>query len=82
MAYGKPVVGYIHDEAARRTAEAFGVDVPIVRTTKGTLAADLRPLLESAEERRTSGAASRTYVEQVHDADKLADRLIDIYSRL
>ena len=82
MAYGKPVVGYIHDEAATRTAAAFGVDLPIVRSTKETLAADLRPLLESAEERRARGAAGRSYVERVHDADKMADRLIDIYSRL
>lgn len=82
MAYGKPVVGYIHDEAATRTAAAFGVDLPIVRTTKETLAADLRTLLESAEERRARGAAGRSYVERVHDADKMADRLIDIYSRL
>jgi hypothetical protein len=82
MAYGKPVVAYLHDEAAARTAAAFGVDVPIVRTTKETLAADLRPLLESAEERRARGAAGRSYVERVHDADKMADRLIDIYSRL
>jgi glycosyltransferase involved in cell wall biosynthesis len=82
MAYGKPVVAYIHDEAAARTAAAFGVNVPIVRTTKETLAADLRPLLESAEERRARGAAGRSYVERVHDADKMADRLIDIYSRL
>jgi len=45
-------------------------------------AADLRPLLESAEERGARGAAGRSYVERVHDADKMADRLIDIYSRL
>jgi hypothetical protein len=82
MAYGKPVVGHILDEAAARTAAAFGVDVPIVRTTKETLAADLGPLLESAEERRERGAAGRAYVERVHDAAEMADRLIDIYSRL
>jgi glycosyltransferase involved in cell wall biosynthesis len=82
MAYGKPVVGYILDEAATRTAAAFGVEVPIVRTTKETLAADLRTLAGSAEERRSRGAAGRAYVERVHDADKMADRLIDIYSRL
>ena len=82
MAYGKPVVGYIHDEAATRTAAAFGVEVPIVRTTKETLATDLRTLARSDEERRSRGAAGRTYVERVHDADKMADRLIDIYSRL
>jgi glycosyltransferase involved in cell wall biosynthesis len=82
MAYGKPVVGYIHDEAATRTAAAFGVDVPIVRTTKEILATDLRTLAGSDEERRSRGTAGRAYVERVHDADKMADRLIDIYSRL
>jgi glycosyltransferase involved in cell wall biosynthesis len=82
MAYGKPVVGYIHEEAASRTAQAFGADVPIVRTTKETLARDLRPLVESAEKRRERGASSRAYVERVHDAGAMADRLIDIYSQL
>jgi glycosyltransferase involved in cell wall biosynthesis len=82
MAYGKPVAGYIHDEAAARTAAAFGVELPIVRTTKETLAADLRQLVGSSELRRERGAASRAYVERVHDADAMADRLIDIYSRL
>jgi glycosyltransferase involved in cell wall biosynthesis len=82
MAYGKPVVGYIHDEAAARTAHAFGVEVPIVRTTKETLAADLKPLLASAEDRRARGAASRAYVERVHDAASMADRLLAIYSQL
>lgn len=82
MAYGKPVVGFIHEEAAARTAEAFGVEVPIVRTTRETLARDVRPLVDSAEERRATGAAARAYVERVHDADAMADRLVAIYSRL
>jgi glycosyltransferase involved in cell wall biosynthesis len=82
MAYGKPVVGYLHDEAATRTAAAFGVEVPIVRTTKETLATALLTLAASDEERRSRGAAGRAYAERVHDADKMADRLIDIYSRL
>ena len=82
MAYGKPVVGYIHEQAAARTAAAFGDEVPIVRTTKETLAADLRPLLDSAEERQARAAASRAYVERVHDADKMADRLLAIYADL
>jgi hypothetical protein len=53
-----------------------------MRTANETLASDLRPLLDSAEKRHTLGAASRAYVERVHDADKMADRLIHIYSRL
>jgi Arc/MetJ family transcription regulator len=82
MAFGKPVLGYIHDEAAARTAEAFGVELPIVRTTKDSLAADLRRLVGSSDERRERGAAARAYAERVHDADVMAARLIDIYSRL
>jgi glycosyltransferase involved in cell wall biosynthesis len=82
MAYGKPVAGFIHDEAAARTAKAFGVEVPIARTTKNTLVEDLRRLADSHEERHDRGRASRAYVERVHDADAMADRLIDIYSRL
>ena len=41
-----------------------------------------RPLVESPEERRRIGAASRAYVERVHDADRIADRLIEIYARV
>ena len=82
MAHGKPVIGYIHEEAAARTADAFGIGVPIVRTTRETLTDDLRRLTESPDERRTKGVASRAYVERVHDADAMADRLIDIYAAL
>jgi len=82
MALGKPVVSFLHDEAVERTRQAFGIDVPIVKATKETLADVLRPLVESPAERRRIGAASRAYVERVHDADAVADRLLDLYSRL
>jgi glycosyltransferase involved in cell wall biosynthesis len=55
MAYGKPVVGYIHEEAAAATAAAFGAAPPIVRTTRETLANDLRRLAEAPDERRAKG---------------------------
>ncbi|HEX9417039.1 MAG TPA: glycosyltransferase [Gaiellaceae bacterium] len=82
MALGKPVLTFLHDEAVRRTEEAYGVKMPLVPTTKETLAETLAPLVESAEERRRIGQASRTYVERVHDADKVADKLIEIYRSL
>jgi glycosyltransferase involved in cell wall biosynthesis len=82
MALAKPVVTYLHDEAVARTEQAFGVQVPVVSATAETLVERLRPLVESAEERRRVGEASRAYVERVHDAEKLADRLIEIYERL
>ena len=52
MALGKPVVTFLHEEAVRRTSEAFGVEVPIVGATKETLRDVLRPLVESPDERR------------------------------
>jgi glycosyltransferase involved in cell wall biosynthesis len=82
MALGKPVVSFLHDEARRRTGEAFGLDVPIVQATRETLADALRPLVDTPAERRRLGAAGRAYVERVHDADAVADRLLDIYAQL
>jgi glycosyltransferase involved in cell wall biosynthesis len=82
MALGKPVVTYLKDDVVRRTEEAFGVPVPIVSATKETLAERLRPLVDSPAERRRIGAESRAYVERVHDIDKVADRLLELYSRL
>jgi hypothetical protein len=43
---------------------------------------DLRPLVEQPPLRRELGAAGRAYVEQVHDIDRIADRLIDLYGSL
>jgi glycosyltransferase involved in cell wall biosynthesis len=82
MALGKPVVTYLKEDVVRRTEEAFGVRVPIVSATKETLVGRLRSLVESPDERRRIGAESRAYVERVHDIDKVADRLIELYSRL
>jgi glycosyltransferase involved in cell wall biosynthesis len=82
MALGKPVVTFLHDEAVRRTEEAFGIEVPIVSATKETLAAALHPLASSPDERRRLGAASRAYVEQVHDVERVADRLLALYALL
>ena len=48
MALGKPVVTFLHDEAVRRTEEAFGTRVPIVSATAETLREALRPLVADA----------------------------------
>ena len=82
MALGKPVVTFLHDEAVRRTEEAFGIEVPLVAATKETLRERLRPLVASPEERRRIGAASRAYVERVHDLERVTDRLLDVYAAL
>ncbi len=82
MALGKPVVTFLHDEAVRRTNAAFGTEVPIVSATAETLREQLRPLVADAAARRRIGAASRVYVERVHDIERIADRLLDVYARL
>jgi glycosyltransferase involved in cell wall biosynthesis len=82
MALGKPVVTFLHEEAVRRTEEAFGLRVPIVAATRDSLRDVLRPLVESPEERRRVGAASRAYVEEVHDLRRVADRLLALYAEL
>jgi glycosyltransferase involved in cell wall biosynthesis len=82
MALGKPVVTFLHEEAVRRTEEAFSVHVPIVGATKETLTEALQPLAESAAERRRVGAASRAYAEEVHGLERMTDRLLALYAEL
>jgi O-antigen/teichoic acid export membrane protein/glycosyltransferase involved in cell wall biosynthesis len=82
MALGKPVVTSLHADAVERTQSAFGVPLPLVHATKETLVDTLRALVESPEERARIGAESRAYVEQVHDADRSAARLLEIYEEL
>ena len=82
MALGKPVVAHIDAATAERSERGFGIRLPIVPATKETLAGALRPLVEQPALRREIGAQSRAYVEQVHDIDRVADRLLDVYRPL
>ena len=82
MALGKPVLAHLNPDVVERSAEAFGVRVPIVPATGETLADALRPLIASPALRREIGAAGRAYVERVHDIDRVADGLLDIYAGL
>src|SRR5439155_12423695 len=79
MALGKPVVTYLKPDVVERSAEGYGIRLPIVAATQETLAEALRPLAEQPGLRREVGGASRAYVEQVHDIDRVADRLLDLY---
>jgi len=82
MALGKPVVTYLKPDVVERSAEGYGIRIPIVPATKETLVDALRPLVAQPARRKEIGAASRAYVEQVHDVDRIADRLIDLYRSL
>ena len=82
LALGKPIVTFLHDEAVRRTEEAYGVKVPIRSATADTLREALRPLVADAALRRQLGAVSRAYAEKLHDVDVIAGQLIEIYERV
>ena len=72
----------LRPEAVRETETALDVEVPIVSVTRETLRDRIAELAADAGRRNAVGAASRAYVEQVHDADKGADRLVEIYGAL
>jgi glycosyltransferase involved in cell wall biosynthesis len=82
MALGKPVVTYLKPDVVDQAERAYGTKVPIVSATAETLVETLRPLVADPALRRRIGAESRAYVERVHDIDLIADRLLDLYSRL
>ena len=82
MALSKPVLSYLRPEAVEETERELGVPVPIVRVTTKTLRERIAELAASPEERQRIGALSRAYVERVHDADKGADRLLEVYRSL
>ena len=82
MALGKPVITHLKPDVVERSAEGFGIRVPIVPATSDTLVDALRPLVADPALRREIGAASRAYVEAVHDIDRVADRLLDVYRSL
>jgi hypothetical protein len=82
MALGKPVVTFLHEDAVRLSEQAFGLRLPLVPASRETLTEVLRRLAEDAAERRRVGEESRAYVEQVHDADRVAERLLEIYAAL
>jgi glycosyltransferase involved in cell wall biosynthesis len=82
MALGKPVLSYLRPEAVQETERALGTQVPIMSVTKETLRDRIAELAASPDDRQRIGASSRAYVERVHNADKGADCLIEIYRSL
>ena len=83
MALGKPVVTFLHEEATRRTEEAYGMPVPIVNASADTLAERLAELVELGPDGRGQlGHASRAYVEHVHDLDRVTDQLLGLYDEV
>ena len=83
MALGKPVVTFLHDEAVRRTER--GVRARPCRSSPSPPRPCANGCARSSATRPSAaalGAASRAYVERVHDIERITDRLLDVYARL
>jgi hypothetical protein len=83
LALGKPVVTYLHDEGRRLTEAAYGLEVPLVGVSTESLRTRLAGLVEAGPaEWRRLGEASRAYAERVHDIERVADSLVELYEGL
>jgi hypothetical protein len=78
MAFGKPTFCYMLPSVL----PYYPPDLPIVNANPDNLAEVLGPLLVDGPRRRDLGRRGRAYVEQHHDARKLARDLIGIYEEL
>lgn len=83
LALGKPVLTFLRDEAVQRTEEAYDTQVPLVGVTAETLRDRLAELVAAGPgEWRRIGELSRAYVERVHDVERIADALVELYEGL
>ena len=78
MAMGKPVLCYLRDEDAKRFVP-FHEQIPIVRTTKETLAQDLDGLLRSQSRCEELGEAGRRFVTEWHNPLRIARQTMVAY---
>lgn len=78
MALGKPVLCYLREEDLKRFVP-FRERIPIVRTTKETLAEDLCALLCAPARWQDLSKAGRQFVLDVHDPMKIAEKTIAAY---
>ena len=78
MALGKPVVCFIKNSLRGR----YPPSLPIVTADPSNLGAAIAALLKDGALRRELGARGRRYIEEFHDARKLALELIEVYQDL
>ena len=74
MALGKPVCVYIRDDL-----ESYMPFSPMINTSPKNIVENLRVLIEDEKLRKEFGKKGRKYVKQVHDADKIAKRVFEVY---
>ncbi|CAG7649064.1 glycosyltransferase family 4 protein [Paenibacillus allorhizosphaerae] len=78
MAIGKPVICYIRDDLRSTFPPGF----PIVSANPDTIYEVLKDLLNRPEDWAKLGMAGRSYVEQTHSYDNVAQKLIHVYKQL
>ncbi len=77
MAMGRPVVCYLNKDALRLLPK----DNPIVNANPETIKDAIRRLVVDSKLREELGRKSRKYIEEHHDAVKLAQEYIDLYNK-
>ena len=75
MALGKPVVCYLEDSLRSR----LPLTCPIVNANPDTIYTALESLINDPVLRNNVGEQSRKYIEEYHNADKIAHQLKNIY---
>jgi glycosyltransferase involved in cell wall biosynthesis len=76
MGFGKPVLCYIMPAVY---ANGLPEECPIINVTIETIKDELRKLIQNKTLREQIGKKSRGYALKYHDADIIANRLVDIY---
>jgi len=74
MAFGKPVCSYISEDL-----ESYMPFNPIINTSPENIVENLRILAENGSFRKEAGYKSRKYIEEMHDANKIARKINNIY---
>jgi glycosyltransferase involved in cell wall biosynthesis len=78
MALGKPVVCFIKDSLRKR----YPASLPIVIADQHNLTSAIGALLKDGARRRELGLRGRHYIEEFHDARKVAAELVEIYQHV
>ncbi|MCR2804442.1 glycosyltransferase family protein [Paenibacillus soyae] len=78
MLHGKPVITYIRDDLRER----YPADLPVVSANPDTIEETLLHLLQHPEERYRLGVEGREYAVKHHSPEKIAQELLEIYSKL
>ena len=77
MALGKPVLCRIDEHFIK-----YYPDLPVVNTDPDTLYDNLKMLIKDHDLRIDIGKRSRIFVEETHDARKIAEQLAQLYRSL